>query len=99
MSIVGKNPESGMRLMIERAREEGPPWAYEGAAYTSRSTHALRVRVEADGAVVVEGDEGMPADLAQRTRQMVRTAYKHAQDAKEPPPRQIHRWKGGSGAW
>src|SRR5579871_5112027 len=99
MSIVGRNPESGMRLMIERPREEGPPWAYEGAAYTPRTTHPLRVLVQADGVVDVEAGADMPADLVQRTRQMVRAAYKHAQDAAEPPPRQIHRWKGSSGAW
>jgi hypothetical protein len=99
MSIVGRNPESGIRLMIERVREEGPPWAYEGAAYTPRSTHPLRVVVQADGVVVVEVDDALPSDLVQRMRQMVRAAYKHAHDAQQPPPRQIHRWKGGSGAW
>jgi hypothetical protein len=112
MGIVGRNPESGMRLILERVREEGPPWAYAGAAYTPRSTHALRVVVEVDGAVAVEVEgptseppggpssgELAPADLVQKTRQMVRAAYKHAHDAKQPPPRQIHRWKGGSGAW
>jgi hypothetical protein len=107
VSIVGRNPESGMRLMIERVRDEGPPWAYEGAAYTSRSTHPLKVTVDADGVVSVEpsdpgstpAGEPLPADLLQRTRQMVRAAYKHAHDAEQPPPRQIHRWKGSSGAW
>jgi hypothetical protein len=99
MTIVGRNPESGIRVMIERVRDEGPPWTYEGAAYTPRSTHPLRVTVEVVGIVAVEVDEGMPADLVQRTRQMVRAAYKHAQDTKQPPPRQIHRWKGSSGAW
>jgi len=99
MAIVGRNPESGMRLMIERIREEGPPWAYEGAAYTPQATHPMRVVVEVDGVVSVEVDGQPPPDLVQRTRQMVRAAYKHAQDTQQPPPRQIHRWKGGSGAW
>jgi hypothetical protein len=99
MTIVGRNPESGIRLMIERVRDEGPPWTYEGAAYTPRSTHPVRIVVEISGEVVVEVETETPPDLVQRTRQMVRAAYKHAQDSQQPPPRQIHRWKGSSGAW
>jgi hypothetical protein len=96
MSIVGRNPESGVRLMLELGPEDGPPWTYEGAAYTPRSTHPLRAIVAADGKVDVEVDEGMPQDLKQRARQMVRAAWKHAQDERQPPPRMIHRWRGGS---
>jgi hypothetical protein len=98
MTIVGRNPESGVRVMLELGRDAGPPWTYEGAAYTPSTTHPMRVIVDAGGKVEVEVevDDGMPQDLVQRARQMVRTAYKHAEDEHLPPPRQIHRWRGGS---
>jgi hypothetical protein len=98
MTIVGRNPESGVRVMLELGRDAGPPWTYEGAAYTPSTTHPMRVIVDAGGKVEVEVevDDGMPQDLVQRARQMVRTAYKHAEDEHLPPPRQIHRWRSGS---
>jgi hypothetical protein len=98
MSIVGRNPESGMRLMLERPREGGPPWIYEGAAHTPSASHPLRVIVQSDGTAEVETDEPLPRDLVQRVRQMVRAAYKHAVDQAQAPPRQIHRWRGSSGS-
>ncbi len=98
MGIVGKHPESGVRLLLERSREGGPPWTYDGAAYTPTSIHPMRVIVQSDGTVEIECDDSPPRELVQRARQMVRTAYKHATDQAHAPPRQIHRWRGSSGS-
>jgi hypothetical protein len=97
MSIVGRNPESGMRLMLERPSEGGPPWTYEGAAYTPSSSHPMRVTVQSDGTVDVEVEDATSRGLIQHAKQMVRAAYKHAADQAQAPPRQIHRWRGSSG--
>ena len=98
MSIVGRNPESGTRLMLERSREGGPPWVYEGAVFTPSSSHPMRVVVQADGTVEVEVEDATSRGLIQRAKQMVRAAYKHAADQSQAPPRQITRWRGSSGS-
>jgi hypothetical protein len=97
MGIVGRNPESGMRLMLERPREGGPPWIYEGAVFTPSSNHPLRVVVSSDGTVEIEVEDVTSRGLIQRAKQMVRAAYKHAADQQQAPPRQIQRWRGSSG--
>lgn len=97
MSIVGRNPESGMRLVLERPREGGPPWTYVGAAYTPNTSHPLRVIVQSDGTVDVEVEDVTSRGLIQRAKQMVRAAYKHAADQDQAPPREIQRWRGSSG--
>ncbi len=97
MSIVGRNPESGMRLMLERPREGGPPWKYEGAVYTPTSSHPMRVEVSSDGTVEIEVEDLTSRGLIQRAKQMVRAAYKHAADQNQAPPREIQRWRGSSG--
>ena len=99
MPIVGGHPESGVRIELERARDEGPPWEYEGAALTPTQRFITRASVNEVGDVFVEFDGDPPRDLPLRVKTMVRTAYKHAQEENPgaPPPRQIHRWRGGSG--
>jgi hypothetical protein len=105
MAIVGGHPESGLRVVIERPVEGGPPWRYEGTALTSTLRFDLRATVTAEGEVVVElaGDTSVapPRDLAMRVRTMIRSAHKHAkdEDPRAAPPRQIHRWRGSSGAF
>jgi hypothetical protein len=110
MGIVGGHPESGVRIVVERPATGGPPWCYEGTALTSSQRFELRATVSATGEVSVElgpslgGDpqtpRDTPADLRLRVKTMIRTAHKHARDESPgaPPPRQIHRWRGSSGA-
>ena len=35
MSIVGDHPESGVRFVLERPYEGGPPWKYTGDSTTA----------------------------------------------------------------
>jgi hypothetical protein len=102
MAIVGGHPESGVRIVVERPVEGGPPWSYVGTALTSSERFELRATVSEAGDVVIElsGVSGEPPrDLALRVKTMIRTAHKHARDEApgSPPPRQIHRWRGSSG--
>ncbi|AKV02356.1 hypothetical protein AKJ09_09019 [Labilithrix luteola] len=100
MSIAGERPESGVRIALERPRDGGPPWSYTGAAYVPDDTFALKVLVTAEGTVEVEvqakGDSGNPppADLAEKVRLIVRTAFRQAKTDDEPPARRIVRWRG-----
>jgi hypothetical protein len=96
MGIVGENPESGVRLDVERPRLGGPPWRYAGEAATPSERLALTVVVEADGTVTVElGGEATPARsaLAEKVRLMMRAAWKHGQEDDAAPPRRIVRWR------
>ena len=99
MGIVGGHPETGVRIMLERPLEGGPPWTYEGSALTPTERYSLRAIVNEQGEVEVSLEGAPPRDLALRVRTMIRTAQRHAQDESPdaPPPRQIHRWRGSSG--
>jgi hypothetical protein len=102
MSIVGKHPERGVRLILGLTvghavgHKGGPPWRYEGTLYTPQTSHTLSATVAADGSVQVEADDATPQALVQRAKQVIRTACKHAQEEAQPPPRQIHRWRAGN---
>jgi hypothetical protein len=93
MSIVGHHPESGVRVVVERSRGEGPPWRYEGEAVTQRARFCLAAVVDADGRVAVELPADAPADLGDRARLIIRAAYRHTVDAGAAPPRRIARWR------
>ena len=100
MSIVGRTPESGVRIDVARSRDGGPPWRYEGEAVTRDERFAVTVTVSAEGEVSVEMPGGASAAAtAERVRLLVRAAYKHAQaergegGERVPPPRRIVRWR------
>jgi hypothetical protein len=93
MGIVGDKPESGVRIEVERPREGGPPWRYEGHAVTASERIAVAATVTADGEASVEVAEGAPAGLAEKLRLLVRAAWKHASEEGAPPPRRIVRWR------
>jgi hypothetical protein len=93
MTIVGTRPETGLRIDVERPRDGGPPWRYEGQAVTPADTFGLVATVEPDGAIGVELDSRAPAPLAEKARLLLRAAWKHAQDDDLPPPRRIVRWR------
>jgi hypothetical protein len=93
MPIVGPHPESGVRVVAERLRSEGPPWRYEGHAATSSGSFALVATLDSCGAVVVELPPDAPPRLADRVRLIVRAAWKHAREDKLPPPFRLARWR------
>lgn len=98
--IGGDTPESGVRIQIERekSREEAP-WAYSGAAYLPNASYPASVTVTAEGEVSVTllsaaDGSAPPADLAEKVRLIVRTAYRQAKADDEPPAWRIVRWRG-----
>ena len=93
MSIVGNTPESGIRVDVIRSREGGPPWRYEGEAVTATARFALIVTVSAEGDVRIDPLPQAPEAIGDRVRLLMRTAYKHARDDGQPPPRHIVRWR------
>lgn len=101
VAIAGERPESGVRIIIERdrAREE-PPWAYAGWAHLPDAGFPLAVEVTATGDVTVTvspapgASSAPPADLADKVRLIVRTAYRQAKADDEPPAWRLVRWRG-----
>jgi hypothetical protein len=93
MGIVGHHPETGVRVDVERARDGGPPWRYEGEAVTPASRFPLAANVGDDGDVVVELAPDAPASLAEKVRLLLRAAWKHAEEQDVRPPRHIVRWR------
>jgi hypothetical protein len=95
MGIIGRHPETGLRIDVARPRDGGPPWTYDGHVATADAEHPVRVTVAVDGDVDVHIAEGAPPGTAEKARLIVRAAYKHAKDADPdaPPPRRIQRWR------
>ncbi len=98
MPIAGERPETGVRIALERPRGDAGPWTYVGAAHLPDVSHALSVVVAEDGGVEVRFDDasgaGELAELAEKVRLIVRTAYRQAKADDEPPPLRIVRWRG-----
>ncbi len=93
MGIIGERPETGVRVTIERPLEGGPPWLYVGAAALPDASFALHVSVSEAGDVDVVVPSSAPADLAEKVRLIVRTAYRQAKSDDEPPAWRIVRWR------
>jgi hypothetical protein len=107
MGIVGDHPESGVRVDVQRPRDGGPPWRYEGEARTAQERHPVSAVVAADGTVdvtlqatVQEPADGQPREhgagpsgLAEKVRLILRSAWKHGQENGAAPPRRIVRWR------
>ena len=99
MPIAGERPESGVRIAIERPRGEDPPFVYTGAAHVPDASFPIRVTVTGDGSVDVAispSDTGRApsAELTEKVRLLVRTAYKQAKADGEPPAIRLQRWRG-----
>jgi hypothetical protein len=100
VAIIGERPETGVRIAIERPREGGPPWAYQGTAALPDAVYPVQVSVSDAGDVGVvlaparEGGSAPPADLAEKIRLIVRTAYRQAKSDDEAPAFRIVRWRG-----
>jgi hypothetical protein len=93
MAIAGDRPESGFRIELERPRDLGPPWEYQGFAATREARFALGVHVFADGSVRVEIASNAPGALAEKLRRLARVLWKHARLDGAPPPRRVVRWR------
>jgi hypothetical protein len=95
MPIVGDHPESGVRFVLERPRGGGPPFHYQGSAFTPDARFALDAVVDDAGAVTVTARDGAPADVIEKARLMLRTLHRQAKtDGDGAPPRKIVRWRG-----
>jgi hypothetical protein len=97
VAIVGERPLTGVRIAIERPRDGGPPWSYEGSAFLPDASFAAKVTVSEAGEVEVgltdERGGPPPSDLAEKIRLIVRTVYKQAKADGEPPAFRIVRWR------
>ena len=99
MAIIGERPETGVRIAIERPRDGGPPWSYAGTAALPAAVFPVMVTVSDAGDVGVTlapaKDDGAPppADLAEKIRLIVRTAYRQAKADDEAPAFRIVRWR------
>lgn len=92
MPIAGLYPESGIRVVIERARGDAAPFRFAGYVYDPHNRFAVSAAIDAAGGVTV--DAGGNVELAEKVRLLVRAACKHARDEGRPPPLRIQRWRG-----
>jgi hypothetical protein len=93
MAIVGHHPESGVRVVLERPRAEGPPWRYEGRASTQADSFPLVATLDTQGTVAVDLPTEAPTGLADKVRLIVRAAWRHAVEDQSPPPQRLSRWR------
>ncbi len=99
--IVGPRPEHGLRLVLERPRDGGPPWSYRGEIQLPERVFPAEARIEADGVVAVilspSEDGVLPSrELHEKIRLLLRTVHRQqAADAGDAAPaRKIVRWRG-----
>jgi hypothetical protein len=93
MGITGDHPESGVRVDVQRPRDGGPPWRYEGEAATAQERYPMTAVVGADGTVEVTLAPPGPAEVREKVRLILRSAWKHGQEDGTAPPRRIVRWR------
>lgn len=93
MPIVGDHPETGVRIEVTRSVLGGPPWRYEGEAVTASARFRLEATVSAGGHVLVALPAEAPEGIAEKTRLLLRAAWKHAREDALPPPRHVLRWR------
>jgi hypothetical protein len=96
MAIVGRFPESGVRVVVERPHAGGPPWRYEGEAATRSGRFRLAATLDADGALSVELYPDAPAGIADKVRLIIRAAWRRAREDQMAPPLRLARWRAGS---
>lgn len=99
VAIIGERPETGVRIAVERPREGGPPWIYAGTASLPVDVYPVQVTVteagEVDVALSPSRDGGVvpPADLAEKIRLIIRTAYRQGKSDGEAPAFRVVRWR------
>jgi hypothetical protein len=92
MPITGSHPEKGIRIELTLGKNAAARDRYAGVIVTPDTEFAIEVILEDSGEVSVTSDA--PADLAEKTRLIVRTAARHAAAEKSRLPRHIVRWRG-----
>jgi hypothetical protein len=93
MGIVGPRPETGARIELTRPARGGPPWRYDGNIATLEAQFGLTAVLAEGGEVTVEAASPLPDGVAQKTKLMLRAAWKHAREEGIAPPRRILRWR------
>ncbi|MDP9002736.1 MAG: hypothetical protein M3O46_21820 [Myxococcota bacterium] len=93
MGVVGRHPEIGVRVVLERPHAGGPPWKYTGEAATRDACFSVAAMLAADGGVTVDLQPGAPAGLADKVRLIIRTGWKHSGEQGTHPPRRLVRWR------
>ena len=92
MPITGSHPEKGIRIELTLGKNATNLDAYSGLIVTPSGEFRFEASIATSGEVSVASDA--PADLAEKTRLVVRTAVRHATAEKSPLPRRIVRWRG-----
>lgn len=88
MPITGSHPEKGFRIELGLEGKN----RYVGAIVTPDARFEATATIDESGAVELTTDA--PADFAEKTRLIVRTAVRHATAEKTGLPRRIVRWRG-----
>ena len=94
-------PTEGVRLLLERERDEGASAAYKASIFTPDATHEGHATLRDDGTASLEVEA--PADLIEMMMMMAkltaRAAAKKREDGLPPWPARVLRWRGpGRGA-
>lgn len=92
MPITGSHPEKGIRIELTLGKDAANCDCYSGRIVTPEDEFAFAAAISESGEVTVTSIA--PADLAEKTRLVVRTAVRHAAAEKSPLPRLIMRWRG-----
>jgi len=92
MPITGSHPEKGIRIELTLGEAPDQRVKYEGVVVTPDAEFALEAVIAEGGEVTVTSTA--PAEIAEKTRLLVRMAVRHAASEKSPLPRRIVRWRG-----
>ena len=89
-------PTEGVRLLLERERDDGHAAAYKAAIYTPGATHEGHATLFDDGTVRIELPA--PGELVEMmlmlARLTARAAAKKREDGVAPWPARVLRWRG-----
>ena len=92
MPITGSHPEKGIRIELTLGKNTAARDCYAGLIVTPDAEFAFEAVISEEGDVTVTSTA--PAEIAEKTRLVVRTAVRHAMAEKSPLPRRILRWRG-----
>jgi hypothetical protein len=89
-------PTEGVRLLLEREREDGAAAVYTASIFTPDATYAGQATLHDDGTAEVAVEA--PADLIEMMRMLAkltaRAAAKKRDDGLPPWPARVLRWRG-----
>jgi hypothetical protein len=89
-------PTEGVRLLLEREREDAAGAVYKAAVYTPTATYEGLATLGDDGsvAVVVEAPADLVEMLTMVAKLTARSAAKKREDGLPPWPQRVLRWRG-----